>query len=149
MISAIVAISLLGWFGVQNAVFAKGIDHALNGMLGFEFSAALSGLCLTLLVVLGIRTIKIAASIAVPLFIAVIAFISIQVLSSLNVATLFHAASQGDPLTVANAITRIIGGCIVAALMTPDIARYAKRTSHNRLGRYFLLFVRQCCGGYR
>lgn len=61
LISAIVAISLLSWFGVQNAVFAKGIDHALNGMLGFELSAALSGLFLTLLVAFGIRAIKTAA----------------------------------------------------------------------------------------
>lgn len=130
LISAIVAVSLLGWFGVQNAVFAKGIDHALNGMLGFEFSAALSGLFITFLVAFGIRAIKTAASIAVPIFIAVIAFISIQILSNLNVTTLFHTAPQGEPLTIANAITIIIGGCIVAALMTPDITRYAKKTSH-------------------
>lgn len=65
-------------------MFAKGIDHALNGMLGLEFSAALSGLFLTFLVAFGIRSIKTAASIAVPIFIAVIAFISIQILSKLN-----------------------------------------------------------------
>lgn len=130
LISVIVAVSLLGWFGVQNAVFAKGIDHALNGMLGFEFSAALSGLFITFLVAFGISAIKTAASIAVPIFIVVIAFISVQILSNLNVTTLFHTAPQGEPLTIANAITIIIGGCIVAALMTPDITRYAKKTSH-------------------
>lgn len=41
---------------------------------------------LTLLVAFGIRAIKTAASIAVPIFIAVIVFISIQSFSELSVA---------------------------------------------------------------
>lgn len=130
LISVVIAISLLGWFGVQNAVFAKGIDHALNGVLGFELSATLSGLCLTFLVAFGIKALKIAASIAVPIFITVITLISIQILSNLDMTSIFHSTPQGEPLTIANAITIIIGGCIVAALMTPDITRYAKKTSH-------------------
>ncbi|WP_440862651.1 cytosine permease [Symbiopectobacterium purcellii] len=130
LISVIVAISLLGWFGIQNSLFAKGIDHALNGMFGFELSAALSGLFLTFLVAFGIKAIKIAASIAVPIFIVVITFISIPILSHLKMDILFNTTPQGETLTIANAITIIVGGCIVAALMTPDITRYAKKTSH-------------------
>ncbi len=40
------------------------------------------------------------------------------------------SAPQGEALSVPDAITIIMGGCIVAALMTPDITRYAKKSSH-------------------
>ncbi len=81
LVSLVIAVSLLGWFGVQNAVFARGINHALNGVPGFGLSAAASGIFLTFLVAFGIKALKITASIAVPLFIMVITFISCQILT--------------------------------------------------------------------
>ncbi|XBS71979.1 cytosine permease [Acerihabitans sp. KWT182] len=130
LVSLVIAVSLLGWFGVQNAVFARGINHALRGMPGFGLSAAISGTFLTLLVAFGIKALKIAASIAVPLFIAVIAFISYQILSHQSMMAAMDPAPHVEDLSIPDAITIIIGGCIVATLMTPDITRYAKKSSH-------------------
>lgn len=130
LVSLLIAVSLLGWFGVQNAVFAKGINYALNGIPGFGLSAAVSGIFLTFLVAFGIKALKITAGIAVPLFITVITVISFQILSHQSMITAAQSVPQGEALTISDAITVIIGGCIVAALMTPDISRYAKKTSH-------------------
>ncbi|MEA9393373.1 cytosine permease [Acerihabitans sp. TG2] len=130
LVSLVLTVSLLGWFGVQNAVFAKGINHALGDVPGFALSAAVSGLLLTCLVAFGIKALKITACIAVPLFVAVITFISCQMLSQQNIITAARSVPQGDVLSIPDAITLIMGGCIVAALMTPDITRYAKKSSH-------------------
>ena len=35
LIGVVVAVSLLGWFGIQNAIFAKSLDFALGNKLGF------------------------------------------------------------------------------------------------------------------
>ncbi|TCL04552.1 cytosine permease [Sodalis ligni] len=130
LVSIVIAVSLLGWFGVQNAVFARGTNHALNGVPGFGLSAAVSGIFLTFLVAFGIKALKITASIAVPLFITVITFISFHILSHQCLMTAAGSTPQGETLSVPDAITIIMGGCIVAALMTPDITRYAKKSTH-------------------
>lgn len=130
LVSLLMAVSLLGWFGIQNAVFARGINHALGGIPGFALSATVSGILLTTLVTFGIRALKITTSIAVPLFIMVITLISFQILSEYKEEVLLHSFPSGERLSIPDAITVIMGGCIVAALMTPDISRYARKTSH-------------------
>lgn len=66
LVNLTIAISLVGWFGVQNAVFAKGLNYALGNKLGFEWSATLSGLFLTILVAFGFKALRFTAWIAVP-----------------------------------------------------------------------------------
>lgn len=39
LIGLIIAISMLGWFGVQNSVLANSLDYVLSGWLGFKWSA--------------------------------------------------------------------------------------------------------------
>lgn len=55
LIGLVVAVSLLGWFGIQNAIFAKSLNFALGDRLGFPLSASLSGLFLTVLVAFGLK----------------------------------------------------------------------------------------------
>ncbi len=130
LVSLVITLSLLGWFGIQNAVFAKSINHALGGVPGFNLAASVSGILLTFLVAFGFRALQITARIAIPLFIAVITFISFEILSHQNMMTAVRSLPQGEALSISDAITIILGGCIVAALMTPDITRYAKKSSH-------------------
>lgn len=130
LVSLVIAVSLLGWFGVQNALFAKGINRALDGVPGFGLSAAVSGISMTLLVAFGIKALKFTASIAVPFFITVITLISFQILPHQSMMAAVRSLPRGEVLSVPEAITIIMGGCIVAALMTPDITRYAKKSSH-------------------
>ncbi len=68
LIGIVVAVSLLGWFGIQNAIFAKSLDFALGHKLGFGLAAALSGSLLTILVAFGFKALRIAARIAVPMY---------------------------------------------------------------------------------
>ncbi|KAB7898557.1 cytosine permease [Rouxiella sp. S1S-2] len=129
-VSLVIVVSLLGWFGVQNAVFAKGLNYALNDRFGFAWSATFSGLFLTVLVAFGFKALRFTARIAVPLFIAVIVTVSILILTGHNSTELVNALPVGPPMSVAAGITIVVGGCIVASLITPDMSRYSKSGRH-------------------
>ncbi|KMJ43837.1 allantoin permease [Xenorhabdus khoisanae] len=133
LIGLIVAISLLGWFGIQNAIFAHSLNFASNNKLGFGLSAALSGTLLTTLVAFGFKALRFTARIAVPLFILLVAYISTTVLSG-NMNQQLHKIIElphsGDTLSVSAGITIVVGGAVVASLMTPDLTRYTKSGKH-------------------
>ncbi|KFK96431.1 MULTISPECIES: cytosine permease [unclassified Serratia (in: enterobacteria)] len=130
LIGLVVAISLLGWFGIQNAIFAKSLNFALGDRLGFAWSATLSGLFLTALVTFGFKALRITARIAVPLFILLVFFISYNVLSGQKLHEVINLSPAGETLTISAGITIVVGGAIVASLMTPDLTRYSKNKQH-------------------
>lgn len=130
LIGIVIAISLLGWFGVQNSVFAKGLDYAFDGRLGFGLSAAISGVALTALVAFGFRALSWTAKVAVPLFFLVIGWIVLVLLSGYNIIDLATTLPSGTPLALGAAATAVAGGCVAGALTTPDISRYCQNGRH-------------------
>lgn len=129
-IGVVVAISLLGWFGIQNAIFAKSLSTAFSDTLSFQSAATISGLFLTVLVAFGFKALRFTARIAVPVFIALIAWISWQTLATDHVAAVAATLADKETLSVNAGITLVVGGAILASLMTPDLTRYSKRGSH-------------------
>ena len=123
-VGLLIAVSLLGWFGVQNSVFANSLDFALNHRLGFHVAAALSGLTLTVIVAYGFRALRYAARIAVPAFTLSILYISFVLLSGHSFDVLSQTRTHSEIITISGAITMVVGGSIVASLMTPDLTRY-------------------------
>lgn len=130
MIGLVIAISLLGWFGVQNAVFAKALNFAMGDKLGFGWSAAISGAALTILVAFGFRALKFTAKIAVPLFVLIVGYISVMTLTGHNIAELLSSSPTGEAVSISAGATMVVGGCIVASLITPDMTRYSKKGDH-------------------
>ncbi|PHM70939.1 cytosine permease [Xenorhabdus kozodoii] len=132
-IGLVVAISLLGWFGIQNAIFAHSLNFASGHKLGFGWAAALSGALLTTLVAFGFKALRFTARIAVPLFILLVAYISITVLSDSTgqpLHEMIKLSHSGNTLSISAGITIVVGGAIVASLMTPDLTRYTKSGKH-------------------
>lgn len=130
LIGVVIAVSLLGWFGVLNAVFAKGLDYALEGQLGFVLAAIISGMAITVLVAFGFKALSLTAKVAVPLFFLVIGWIAWTLLNKANLFELASAAPIGAPLTLGAGITIVAGGCIMGSLITPDISRYCQNGWH-------------------
>ncbi|MDK9421584.1 cytosine permease [Pectobacterium carotovorum] len=130
LIGLVIAVSLIGWFGVQNAVFAKALNFAMADKLGLGWSAALSGIALTLLVAFGFRALRFTAKIAVPMFVIVVGYISTMTLSGHNIAELIASAPNGEAISISAGATMVVGGCIVASLITPDMTRYSQKGKH-------------------
>lgn len=127
LIGLAIGISSLGWFGVQNGVFAKSLAYAFDGKLSFAWCAVIAGLATTLLVAFGYRALGWTARIAVPLFILMVMWGAYQVLPGLSPAELFgYSRDSATAISLSAGATMVAGGYIVAALITPDISRYCK-----------------------
>jgi cytosine permease len=127
ILGLVIAIGCIGWFGIQNSVFAKGIDQALGGVLGFPLAATLTGLFVTLIVIFGFRWLSLTARIAVPGFMAVIAYGIFQVLREHNIGDLITSPPPGPHLSIGVAATMVAGGYMIGAVITPDMSRYCRK----------------------
>lgn len=126
IIGAVIAIACIGWFGVQNSVFAEGIVQATGGKLSLPLAATITGLGVTVLVIFGFKLLSLTATITVPAFLLAVGFGIYHVLSDYSFSDLLTAAPAGDVLTMGAAATMIAGGFIIGAVITPDFSRFAK-----------------------
>jgi len=79
-------------------------------------------------VAFGFKALRFTAWIAVPFFVIVVLFISAGILKHHNTIDLIQSVPNGETITLSSAITLIMGGCIVATLITPDMSRYSKNS---------------------
>lgn len=126
IIGFVIAISCIGWFGVQNSVFADGLVQATSGKLSFPVAAMITGLSVTVLVIFGFKLLSITATITVPAFLLAVGVGIYQVLSDHSMFDLMGSAPAGEGLTMGVAATMVAGGFIIGAVITPDFTRFAK-----------------------
>ncbi len=131
LFGGVVAISMVGWFGVQNAVFGQGMSTIVGftdflGDLEYPIWAIITGIGITLLVVFGIKAIANFATIFVPIFIAVVFYATWVILQDHTLAELVTMAPPGAALSLGAATTMVAGGFIAGAICTPDYARFLK-----------------------
>ncbi|WIY83213.1 cytosine permease [Propionimicrobium sp. PCR01-08-3] len=125
VIGGIIAISLVGWFGVQNSVFAEGM-YAVTGTLNVPIWAGLTGVAITVLVVFGIKAISKVATVFVPLFILAVIYAAVVMLTGHSIGDYLSTPPPGPALTFAAATTMVAGGFMIGAVTTPDTARYLR-----------------------
>ena len=125
ILGGVVAISMVGWFGVQNCVFAEGMLD-ITGFLNYPIWALITGLGITLLVAAGIRWIARFASIFVPLFILAVIVSAAIVLQDHSLIEFLNSPHPGPELGFGAAVTIVAGGFIAGAICTPDYSRYLK-----------------------
>lgn len=123
LFGGVVAISMVGWFGVQNSVFGEGM-YDITGLFNYPIWAAITGIGVTLLVVFGIKAIAKFATVFVPLFILVVIWSSVIVLGDHGAVDLINSAFPGPALSFGAAVTLVAGGFIAGAICTPDYARF-------------------------
>ncbi|MBP2076898.1 purine-cytosine permease family protein [Oceanobacillus polygoni] len=126
IIGGVIAVSCIGWFGVQNSVFAEGLVQATGGKLSLPVAATLTGLSITVLVIFGFKLLSITATIAVPAFLLAVSFGIYNLLSGHSIPDLISTAPAGEALTMGAAATMVAGGFIIGAVITPDFSRFAK-----------------------
>ncbi|WP_273846762.1 purine-cytosine permease family protein [Rubrobacter calidifluminis] len=123
LIGLVFAVSLIGWFGVQNAVFAEGL-HSLVGGLPIWVWSIVTGLAVTLVVVYGFLSMAWVAYITVPAFLLLAGYSIFSALQKYPLGELVTSPAPGKELSLAAATTIVAGGFIVGAVITPDMTRF-------------------------
>ena len=126
LISLVVAVGSMAWFGVQNSIFADAMNRATRGVLGLAPCSILTGLLVTLITIFGFRWLTWTAAMTVPAFVAVVGYGAYRLLATSSLADLVHMPAPGPPLTLVTGATMVAGGYMLGAVVTPDIARFCK-----------------------
>ncbi|NIM91977.1 MAG: hypothetical protein GTO17_13645 [Candidatus Aminicenantes bacterium] len=131
IISISIALSLMGWFGVQAALFARTIQYFFDLNLYLPYLSLLCGLVMTIPAIFGIRGLSTLSWIASPflmiIFIIGVVKIGFQFLPPEILRGLALAHSPDPyPLTIGASASIVAGGFIVGAITSSDIFRYAK-----------------------
>jgi cytosine permease len=124
MLGLVITISLMGWFGVQNAVFAEGLQSLLPHAMPLWTWEVLTGLAVTVIVIWGFLSMTWTAYIAVPAFVALCFYSIGKVLSKESLGHLVASPHPGPALGIGAGATLVAGGFIVGAVINPDMCRF-------------------------
>lgn len=123
------AISLLGWFGFNIDLFSA----AVGQLLATEFGLVLpgwwielgAGTVMTITTLFGFRAINTLSLLLVPVLMVVTALLLNSALGNTPLATLL-ATTPTEPIPIGQAISAVVGGVIVGAVILPDITRFIR-----------------------
>ncbi len=125
LVGAVIAIALMGWFGVQNGVFASGLFH-VTGWMNVPLWSVVTGIAVTWITVKGYRLMSLIARIALPLFLLAVAWAAYRLLAGHSMIELLAAVPAGPRLGLPAAITAVTGSFIIGAIVTPDVTRFMR-----------------------
>ena len=131
IISLSIALSLIGWYGVQAAFFARTVQFYFGTQLSLPFFSFLCGILMMIPAIFGIKGLSTLSWIASPfmifIFVVGVFKMGFNFLPSETLISLAKA-HQPDPypMTIGMAASIVAGGFIVGATTSADIFRYAR-----------------------
>lgn len=123
LVGLVIAVSLIGWFGIQNAVFAEGIRSLVGGLPTWVWSI-FTGLGVTFIVLYGFLSMTWTAYITVPAFLVLAGYSIATALVRHPIGALVASPAPGPALSLAAGTTLVAGGFIVGSVITPDMTRF-------------------------
>ncbi|MDA3649964.1 cytosine permease [Saccharopolyspora indica] len=123
LIGLAIAISLIGWFGIQSAVSAKGLVSLVGGLPEWGW-ALVFGLLVTAIVLRGFRSMAWVAYVTVPAFLVLVGWSIGVELTQHDLGALMASAPPGPQLSLLEGTTLVAGGFITGAVITPDMTRF-------------------------
>ncbi|MBS4197205.1 cytosine permease [Lederbergia citri] len=141
-VSFFIAISLLGWFGVQAGFFAENAFAAIKGALGFELPipllAGIGGILMMTTAIIGYRAIEKLSSWSVPLLLILVILAVILAIKKFGLSEL-HAPVD-NVFSFGMAISLVISIFVTGAVISPDVSRWAKTRKDAVLASFFGFF---------
>lgn len=128
LVSFVIAVSLVGWFGVQNTIFGNSVSALVGGPSWIW--CVLAGMAITALVIFGFRYMAVFAKIVTPLFFAMVAWSVVSTLKDHSISDLINSPPPGQTIPLAVAATAIAGGFMTGAIVAPEMTRYNRKGSH-------------------
>ncbi|SHG80024.1 purine-cytosine permease family protein [Streptoalloteichus hindustanus] len=128
LVGLLVTISLAGWFGVQNGLFARGLSGLVDGPPQWLW-ALIGGVGVTAIVVFGFRFMAWTAYLTVPAFLLLAGWAIVSQLRDHSVGELVSSPAPGPTMSIAEGTTLVAGAFIMGAVMTPDMTRFNRSVS--------------------
>ncbi len=130
VVSLLLAVSCVGWFGIQSAVCGASFSSMLGSMAGVNIPVPVSsifwGIIMLLTAVYGYKGLKILNYIAVPALIIVLAygiFVAFARYDGVNLIASWIPSSQ---MSLVSGISMVVGSFALGGVISGDYSRYAK-----------------------
>jgi len=129
MFSFIVAIALIGWFGIQAGVAGTSFQSLL-ALVGIKLQTWLATVIISLAMLLsaiyGFQAMKKLNIIATPLLVIVLGYATFSALHHANLTNLWTYHPKGHP-DFASGVSIVFGSMIVGGVIAGDFTRYSRR----------------------
>ena len=129
IISLMLAIACVGWFGIQSAVCGESFSSMIASITGFEIPVWLSsvfwGVVMLLTAVYGYNGLKILNYIAVPALVIVLVYSMILAFAGGGLDAV-RAFSPQTELPFISAVSMVVASFALGGVISGDYSRYAK-----------------------
>lgn len=143
VIAIAMAISSLGWFGVQTGFFADNARIAVDELAGVDLPVHLftviGGVLMILTALWGYRSIQRLSSWAVPLLIALLLLAVVLAFVQFGTGDLF--AEVPAQFSFGGAVSLVMGIFVFGVIISPDIARWAKTPKQAMVAGFVGFFI--------
>lgn len=140
VVNIVIALTLVGWYGVISNVFAQVADNLVQDAIGMILPLWLYVVVGSLLMIWvtasGFNGLDKLAVILVPLMLGFLAFTAWKAYDH----AIVWSASDGT-FSFSSAVSAIIGSYIVGVVIQPDYSRFARNTKHAIAGAFLALGI--------
>lgn len=130
IISTMLAISCIGWFGIQSAVCGNSFASMISSMTGLNIPAWICsvvwGLLMLLTAMYGYKALKYLNYIAVPALVLVIIYGVVAAFTKNDGAAKIASYSPIAPMTLVQGISLAVATFALGGVISGDYCRYAK-----------------------
>lgn len=130
IISLLLSIACIGWFGIQSAVCGASFSAMIAGMTGFTIPVWLSsvfwGIVMLLTAMFGYKGLKYLNFVAVPALVLVLIYGLWVVFTQKDGAAVLAAYQPVAPMTIVTGINLVVATFALGGVISGDYCRYAK-----------------------
>lgn len=129
IISFVIGISVMGWFGVQTSITGSAFSSIMQDWLGvnisFQLSAAIWGGIMLMTAVYGYKALAYLNYVAVPALLIMAVYGTYSVISNFGMDALL-SYTPAAPFSFLQGVAITVGGFAVGGVIAPDYSRYAE-----------------------
>lgn len=138
LLGVLLAITMgIGWFGWQISFFGMTLAEMFPGQWFAQPKIAMiwGGILMMFTALIGYRGLAAVSMIAVPLVVILSIWGLVEAVQHVGSwEALLHSQAKGDPLTLFNGITIVVGNAVLGAIVFADVSRYGKTGTKGGLG---------------
>lgn len=138
IVNLILAVSLMGWFGVTVDLFGKTLNNTINNLFSMDIGKSayivFGGIIMIATTVFGFRALQRLSDALVPLMILGLCWVCYLSLEDVNVGLLLSSGT--GELRLGLAISAVVGGMVVGTTIFPDLSRFAHNSYHSKLAAF-------------
>lgn len=139
LVSFILSITQIGWFGVGVAMFAIPVNKVTG--INLYLLIAVSGILMTSSAYFGMKTLTLLSMIAVPSIAALGGFSVFKAVDSVGGLSALFAIEPASAITLSTALTLCVGSFISGGSLTPDFVRFAKDKKTGVITTWIAFFI--------